>query len=205
MKYNILYLLLFFSVHLYAQSDTIPGEAEYRKHFDCRYEPGNVLLVQKKGKTVELDPKYGLTKDGYVIRIEGVYDLEFADGKRFKTGIVKDITDSSITITSTFNENAAKYEGIKFELVTYPIKDIAIARFVSDRSLGFYAKRKIPGNYELIVKKVDKAKLCPAVLTFTKRNNEVKVCHYYLTSQRYDILFETNGFIDYLEYNVEWQ
>jgi hypothetical protein len=66
--------------------------------------------------------------------------------------------------------------------------------------LGLFQKKKIEGEYDLIVKAVDKAKFCPAVLTFPKRNNEVKVCHYYLTSQGYDILFETNGYLDYMDY-----
>lgn len=188
-----------------AQTDTIPGEAEYRKHYDCRYEPGNVLLVQKKGRTLQLDPKHGLSNAGFVIRIEAIYDLTFKDGKRFRSGVIKAISDSTITISSTMNERAAAYEGIKYELFTYPIGDIKIARFINDRSLGLFVKRKIDDKYELIVKKVDKAKMCPAVLTFPKRNNEVKVCHYYLTSQGWDILFETDGFIDYMEYPVDWQ
>jgi hypothetical protein len=87
----------------------------------------------------------------------------------------------------------------------YPITSIKTARFISDRSLGFFKKKNIDNKFDLIVKKVDKAKLCPAVLTFPKRNNEVKVCHYYLTSQGYDILFETNGFLDYMEYPLEWK
>jgi hypothetical protein len=103
------------------------------------------------------------------------------------------------------NENCAAYEGIKYEMVTYPIHNIKTARFVSDSSLGLFTKRKIEGNFDLIVMKVDKAKLCPAVLTFPKRNNEVKVCHYYLTKQGWSVLFETNGFLDYMEYDVDWK
>lgn len=185
----------------YSQNDTIQGEAEYRKIYDCRYEPGNILVIQKKGKTLDYAKSWSLSKEGFVIRMEAIYDLEFVDGKRFKSGVIKNISTDSITISSTMNEKCAQYEGIKYELFTYPIKDIKIARFVNDRSLGFFSKRKME-NFDLMVKKVDKAKFCPYLLTFTKRNNEVKVCHYYLTSQGYDLLFETNGFLDYMEYKI---
>lgn len=207
MKINIMLLILFASLNMFAQQeqDTIPGEAEYRKHFDCRYEPGNILLVQKKGKTVELDPMYGVSDSGFVIRMEAVYDLEFKDGKRFKTAVVKDITQDALTFAPTLNENSARYEGIPYELKTYSIIDLKIVRFVTDRSLGFYAKKKIEGKYDLIVQNVDKAKLCPAVLTFTSRNNEVKICPYYLMSSGWDLLFETDGFIDYMFYDIKWE
>jgi hypothetical protein len=99
------------------------------------------------------------------------------------------------------NEKCAQYEGIKYEFFKYPIRDLKIARFINDRSLGFFTKRKFE-DYDLIVQKVDKAKFCPYLLTFTKRNNEIKICHYYLTSQGYDLLYETNGYLDYMEYKI---
>ena len=201
-KILTLLILLIFCCNLYSQNDTIQGEAEYRKIYDCRYEPGNILIVQKKGKILDYNKSWKLSEEGFVIRMEAIYDLEFADGKRFKSGVIKNISDDSITISSTMNEKCAQYEGIKYELITYPIKDIKIAKFVNERSLGFFTKRKIEKNFDLIVQKVDKAKFCPYLLTFPKRNNEIKVCHYYLTAQGYDLLFETNGFLDYMEYQI---
>jgi hypothetical protein len=204
-KKILLLSLIVFTQQFFAQSDTIPGEAEYRKHYDCRYNEGNILIVQKKGKQITDYTPAKPTKSGFIIRMEAVYDLEFSDDKRYKTGVVKAITKDSITITSTFNEKCAAYEGRKFELISYPLHAIKTVRFVNDRSLGIYEKKKIDDDYELIVKTVDKAKMCPAVLTFPKRNNEVKVCHYYLTSQGYDILYETDGILDYMQYNVDWR
>lgn len=201
-KKLLILILLTLSYNFYCQNDTIPGEAAYRKIYNCRYEPGNILIVQKKGKTLDYDKSWRLSDQGFVIRMEAIYDLEFADGKRFKSGVIKNITNDSITISSTMNEKCAQYEGIKYELFTYLIKDIKIARFVNDRSLGFFTKRKIEVNFDLIVQKVDKAKFCPYLITFPKRNNEIKVCHYYLTSQGYDLLYETNGFLDYMDYQI---
>lgn len=197
--------LILSAQQFFAQSDTIPGEAEYRKHYDCRYNEGNILIIQKKGKQITDYAPTKPTRSGFIIRMEAVYDLEFSDKKRYRTGIVKAISKDSITITSTFNEKCAAYEGRKFELISYPIQSIKTVRFINDRSLGMYDKKKIDDDYELIVKTVEKAKMCPAVLTFPKRNNETKICHYYLTSQGYDILFETNGVLDYMEYDVEWR
>lgn len=192
------------AVSAQAQTDTIPGEAEYRKHYDCRYEPGNVLIVQKKGKTPISDLMPGKPDfDAFVIRMEGVYDLEFSDGKRFRSPVVKNITDNSITITSTFNANCAAYEGVPFEQVTYALNELKTVRIITERSLGFFKKINIGSKYELIVRRVDKAKLCPAVLTFPKRNNEVKVCHYYLTAFGYNILYETDGYLDWMDYPIE--
>ena len=198
-----LFLILVMNV-TYSQNDSIPGEAEYRKHYDCTYEKGNILIVQRKGRKLDYEKSWKPSKEGFVMRMEAIYDLEFSDGKRYRSGVLKKISKDSITISTTMNEKCAEYEGINYELITYPISSIKIARFINDRSLGFFSKKKLEKKYELIVKEVDKAKLCPAVLTFTKRNNEVKVCHYYLTSQGYDILFETNGFLDYMEYPVNW-
>lgn len=202
MKIKFTLVLLIFITHfLSSQNDTIPGEAAYRKIYDCRYEPGNILIVQKKGKTLDYMKSWSLSKNGFVIRMEAIYDLEFADGKRFRSGVIKNISNDSITISSTMNEKCAQYEGIKYEFFKYPIRDLKIARFINDRSLGFFTKRKFE-DYDLIVQKVDKAKFCPYLLTFTKRNNEIKVCHYYLTSQGYDLLYETNGYLDYMEHKI---
>jgi hypothetical protein len=202
MKIKFTLVLLIFITHfLSSQNDTIPGEAAYRKIYDCRYEPGNILIVQKKGKTLDYMKSWSLSKNGFVIRMEAIYDLEFADGKRFRSGVIKNISNDSITISSTMNEKCAQYEGIKYEFFKYPIRDLKIARFINDRSLGFFTKRKFE-DYDLIVQKVDKAKFCPYLLTFTKRNNEIKICHYYLTSQGYDLLYETNGYLDYMEYKI---
>ncbi len=202
-KIIILFLITLTNI-AYSQNDSIPGDAEYRKHYDCTYEEGNILIVQRKGEKLDYEKSWKPSKEGFVMRMEGIYDLEFSDGKRYKSSVIKNISKDSITINSTMNEKCAEYEGIKYELITYPINSIIIARFISDRSLGFFSKKKLEKKYDLIVKKVDKAKLCPAVLTFTKRNNEIKVCHYYMTKQGYDILFETNGFLDYMEYPVNW-
>lgn len=203
--YLLILFLLTLTFKASAQSDTIAGEKEYLKHYACQYRPGNILVIQKKGKVITNYLPSKPTNAGFVIRMEAIYDLEFTDNKRYKSSIVKAITKDSITITSTFNEKCAEYEGRKFELIKYPINSIKIARFINDRSLGLFVKRKIEGEYDLIVKSVDKAKFCPAVLTFPKRNNEVKVCHYYLTSQGYDILFETNGYLDYMQYPLVWK
>ncbi|KMQ65850.1 hypothetical protein ACM46_07040 [Chryseobacterium angstadtii] len=180
-------------------------ELNYKKYYECKYEPGYVLIIQKKGKLIDPAKSWKPAKDGFTIRMEAIYDLEFSDGKRFRSGVIKNITKDSLTISSTMNENCAKYEGIKYEFFTYSLKDIKIARFINDRSLGIFSRKKINEDYEVFALKLNKAKLCPAVLTFPKRNNEVKVCHYYLTDQGYDILFETNGFLDYMQYPVSWQ
>lgn len=202
-------LCMMSGVHIHGQfktvQDSLDYEQNYKKYYDCKYEPGYVLIIQKKGKLIYPEKSWKPTKEGFVIRMEGIYDLEFNDGKRYRSGVVKNITEDSLTISSTMNENCAKYEGIKYELFTYSVKDIKIARFINDRSLGIFSRKKINEEYDVFTMKVDKAKLCPAVLTFTKRNNEVKVCHYYLTDQGYDILYETGGFLDYMEYPVSWQ
>ena len=196
---------IFANAQFATKQDSLDYELNYKKYFDCKYELGNVLVIQKKGKSINPAKSWKPTKEGFVIRMEGIYDLEFSNGKRYKSGVIKNITVDSLTISSTMNEACAKYEGIKYEFFNYAIKDIKIARFINDRSLGLFSRKKIDENYEVFAMKVDKAKLCPAVLTFPKRNNEVKVCHYYLTDQGYDILYETNGFLDYLEHPISWK
>ena len=207
---NIILILSVFAANLtFGQFESVQDSLDYREHygkyFDCKYEKGNVLIIRKKGKTIEPMKSWKPTKDGFVMRMEGAYDLEFADGKRYRTGIIKSITTDSLSITTTLNESSAKYEGIKFEILKYAHNDIKVARFINDRSLGIYTRKRIDDDYEVYAEQVDKAKLCPAVLTFPKRNNEVKVCHYHLTDQGYDVIFETNGFIDEMQYPVSWQ
>jgi hypothetical protein len=202
-------LIIISGIYVSAQfktvQDSLDYELHYKKYYDCKYEPGYVLIVQKKGKVIDPAKSWKPSKEGFTMRMEAIYDLEFRDGKRYRSGVIKNITKDSLTISSTMNENCAKYEGIKYELFTYSIKDIIIARFINDRSLGIFSRKKINDDYEVFAMKVDKAKLCPAVLTFTKRNNEVKICHYYLTDQGYDILYETNGYLDYMQYPIYQQ
>ena len=211
LKLKIIFILLFVSsgIHISGQfktvEDSLDYEVHYKKYYDCKYEPGYVLIIQKKGKIIDPAKSWKPKKEGFAIRMEGIYDLEFKDGKRYRSGVIKKITEDSLVISSTMNENCAKYEGIKYEFFNYSIKDIRMARFINDRSLGIFSKRKLHDDDEVFSLKVAKAKLCPAVLTFPKRNNEVKVCHYYLTDQGYDILYEKNGFLDYMQYPVYWE
>lgn len=208
MKSLIFLIIAFVSNLTFGQFKSVQDSLDYMEHygkyFDCKYEKGNVLIVKKKNKIIDPMKSWKPTKDGFVMRIEGAYDLEFSNGKRYRTGILKKIIRDSLAITTTLNENTAKYEGIKYEIITYALKDLRIARFINDRSLGIYSKKKINDDYDIYAQEVDKAKLCPAVLTFPKKNNEVKVCPYYLTDQGYDILYETNGFVDYMQYPVNW-
>jgi hypothetical protein len=74
MKKVFLIFVWLWGCGVYAQSDTIPGEAAYRKHYDCRYEEGNVLLVQKKGKTLDYATSWGVGNAGFVICMEAIYD-----------------------------------------------------------------------------------------------------------------------------------
>lgn len=206
LKTKLIFLLLIVISGIYhgqfkTVNDSLEYELHYKKYYDCKYEPGYVLVIQKKGKAIDPAKSWRPAKEGFVIRMEGIYDLEFKDGKRFRSGVIKSITEDSLVISSTMNENCAKYEGIKYEFLSYSIKDLRIARFVNDRSLGLFSRKNIT-DYEVFAVKLDQAKLCPAVLTFPKRNNEVKVCHYYLTEQGYDLLYETDGFLDYMEYPV---
>ena len=88
-KKLLIIFLLTLSYNFYCQNDTIPGEAAYRKIYDCRYEPGNILIVQKKGKTLDYDKSWRLSDQGFVIRMEAIYDLEFADDEGSEKGTVR--------------------------------------------------------------------------------------------------------------------
>lgn len=169
------------------------------KHYNCTYEKGNILIIQRKGKNLDYKKSWKFSKTGIAIRMEGIYDIEFSDGKRFRHGVIKAISMDSISISSTMNEKCAEKQGIKYELFTYPISSIKFMRLINDRSLGIYERKRLDKKYDFIVKNVDNAKLCPALYFFTDRNNEAKICHYYLTSQGYNILYEENGNLYYME------
>lgn len=68
------------------KEDSLDYEMNYKKYFDCKYEPGNVLIIQRKGKSINPAKSWKPTKEGFVIRMEGIYDLEFTNGKRYKSG-----------------------------------------------------------------------------------------------------------------------
>lgn len=142
---------------------------------------------------------------GFAIKMEAIYSMEFADGQRYESSVVKSITQDSISITNFFNENAAKLAGQPFKLITYPLSSLKYVRFIDDRMLSLYSKRNIQKNFNMMVKKMDRAKMCPAVIQFRDRNNEMKVCHFYLTSQGYDLLYENNGRVYYMEGKIEWK
>jgi len=211
-NYKLILFLLLFSVRVFSQNtviDTMNTQTEeafdYKKYYDCDFGEGNVLIVIKKGK--EFTDLKDLRKSGkgFAIKMEAIYSMEFADGKRYESSVVKKITKDSLSITNFFNENAAKLAGRSFKLINYPLSSLKYVRFIDDRMLSLYRKKNIQKNFDLMVKKMDQAKMCPAVLQFKDRNGEMKVCHFYLTSQGYDLLYEDKGRVYYMEGKVEWK
>lgn len=192
-----------------AVNDTLKTNIEepfdYKKYYDCDFGEGNVLIIIKKGK--EFTDLKDLRKSGkgFAIKMEAIYSMEFADGQRYESSVVKNITQDSISITNFFNENAAKLAGKPFKLITYPLSSLQYVRFINDRMLSLYEKKNIRKKFDLMIKKMDHAKMCPAVIRFRDRDNEMKVCHFYLTSQGYDLLYENNGRVYYLEGKVDWK
>lgn len=184
---------------------TLEEPFDYKKYYDCNYEDGHVLIVIKKGKKFTDLKELKQSRSGFTVRMEVIYSLEFDDGKRYETSIVKNITKDSISITNFYNENAAKAAGKTFEIITYPLKSIKYIRFINDRFLGFYSKKNMQKNFDLVVKVLDNAKICPAIITFQNKNGEKKICHYYSTDQGYDLLYEDEGKVYYLESRVEWK
>jgi hypothetical protein len=67
--------------------------------------------------------------------------MEFTDGKRYETNVVKKITADSISITNFFNENAARVAGKPFEQIHYPLSSLKYVRFINDRMLSCTVKR----------------------------------------------------------------
>ncbi|UKB80626.1 hypothetical protein [Chryseobacterium sp. MEBOG07] len=207
----VLFLLLF-SVRIFSQNttnDTVNTQIEepfdYKKYYDCDDGEGNVLIIIKKGKEFTDLNDLKKSEKGFAVKMEAIYSMEFSDGKRYESSVVKNITQDSISITNFFNENAAKLAGKPFTLINYPLSSLKYIRFINDRMLSLYNKKNIQKNFDLIVKKMDHARICPAVLNFKDRNGEMKVCHFYLTSQGYDLLYENNGRVYYLEGKVEWK
>ncbi|RLJ33693.1 hypothetical protein CLU97_3180 [Chryseobacterium sp. 7] len=211
-NYKLILFLLMLSARIFSQNtinDTVNTPAEepfdYKKYYECDFGEGNVLIVIKKGK--EFTDLKDLRKSGkgFAIKMEAIYSMEFADGQRYESSVVKKITNDSLSITNFFNENSAKLAGQPFKLINYPLSSLKYVRFIDDRMLSLYSKKNIQKNFDLIVRKMDRAKMCPAVIQFKEKNNEMKVCHFYLTSQGYDLLYEDKGRVYYMEGRVEWK
>ncbi|MDR6463064.1 hypothetical protein [Chryseobacterium sediminis] len=211
-NYKLILFLLLFSARIFSQNtthDTVNTSTEepfdYKKYYDCDFGEGNVLIVIKKGK--EFTDLKDLRKSGkgFAIKMEAIYSMEFTDGQRYESSVVKNITQDSLSITNFFNENAAKLAGQPFKQIHYPLSALKYVRFIDDRMLSLYSKKNIQKHFDLIVKKMDHAKMCPAVINFKDRSGETKVCHFYLTSQGYDLLYESDGRVYYLEGRVEWK
>lgn len=211
-NYQLISLLLMLPTWLFSQqakndslNAAIDDSIAYQQYYDCDYGEGNVLIVIKKGKQFIDLKDLKAAKKGFAVRMEAIYSMEFTDGKRYETNIVKNITKDSISITNFYNENAARAAGKPLALITYPLSSLKYIRLINDRMLSMYSKKNILKDYDLIVVKMNEAKLCPAVLTFKDRGGEVKVCHFYLTDQGYDLLYENNGKVYYMEGKVEWR
>ncbi|KAA2224410.1 hypothetical protein [Chryseobacterium sediminis] len=211
-NYKLILFLLMLSTRVFSQNtsnDTLNINKEesfdYKKYYDCDFGEGNVLIVIKKGKEFTDLKELKKSGKGFAIKMEAIYSMEFTDGKRYESSVVKKITQDSLSITNFFNENAAKLAGETFTQITYPLSSLKYIRFIDDRMLSLYSKKNIQKNFDLIVKKMDRAKMCPAIIQFKDRNGEMKVCHFYLTSQGYDLLYENNGRVYYLEGKVEWK
>ncbi len=211
-NYQLIVFLLMLPGWLFSQNAkndtlnaTMDDPAAYKKYDDCDDGEGNVLIVIKKGKQFTDLQDLRKSKKGFAIKMEAIYSMEFTDGKRYETNVVKKITADSISITNFFNENAARVAGKPFEQIHYPLSSLKYVRFINDRMLSLYSKKNILKDYDLIVTKVNDAKICPAVLNFKNRNGEIKVCRFYLTDQGYDLLYEDKGQVYYLEGKVEWK
>lgn len=211
-NYILILFLLMLSGELFSQNtqnDTLNSAIDdsiaYNRYYDCDYGEGDVLIVIKKGKQFTDLKDLRESGKGFAIKMEAIYSMEFTDGKRYETNVVKNITGDSISITNYFNENAARIAGKPLALITYTLSSLKYVRFINDRFLSMYSKKNILKDYNLIVVKMKEARMCPAVLTFKNRNGEVKVCRFYLTDQGYDILYEDQGKVYYLEGKIEWK
>lgn len=211
-NYTLILFLLMLSIRIFSQNivnDTlnphIKEPFDYKKYYNCDFGEGNVLIIIKKGK--EFTDLTDLRKSGkgFAIKMEALYSMEFEDGQRYESSVVKSITEDSISITNFFNENVAKFAGQPFKLITYPLPSLKYVRFIDDRMLSLYSRKNIHKNFDVMVKKMDRAKMCPAVIQFRDRNNEMKICHFCLTSQGYDLLYEDNGKVYYMEGKIEWK
>jgi hypothetical protein len=211
-NYKLIVFLLMLPGWLFSQNtqnDTLKSASndasDYKQYYDCDYGEGNVLIVIKKGKQFTDLKDLKESKKGFAIKMEAIYSMEFTDGNRYETNVVKRITRDSISITNFFNENAARVAGKPFSLITYPLSSLKYIRLINDRMLSMYSKKNILKNYNLRVMKMDNAKFCPAIINFKDRKGEIKVCHFYLTDQGYELLYEDKGNIYYLEGKVEWK
>ncbi len=129
----------------------------YQQYYDCDYGEGNVLIVIKKGKQFIAFKDLKAAKKGFAVRMEAIYSMEFTDGKRYETNIVKNITKDSIAITNFYNENAARAAGKPLSLITYPLSSLKYIRLINDRMLSMYSKKNILKDYDLIVVKMNEA------------------------------------------------
>ncbi|WP_312173350.1 hypothetical protein [Chryseobacterium sp.] len=62
-KFTIVLLFLTSGIYVNGQfktiQDSLDYELHYKKYYDCKYEPGYVLIVQKKGKIKKLETLKG--------------------------------------------------------------------------------------------------------------------------------------------------
>jgi hypothetical protein len=142
---------------------------------------------------------YGIYhRRGFFLISNGMYDLEFNDGKRYRSAriISIDRNDQSFRITTCFSPIYGAKHDIKYDTLSYALSDIHCLRLITDRNLKIYREVRA-GKYKFHA--AHKRGYCEVVepVVYHRRKEAFKA-FYYLTAQGWDVLYEEKGELYYL-------
>lgn len=102
-------------------------------------------------------PKANVKKGTLLIRENACYNMVFKDGIRTENGVVQKITQDSIYISNTFNQEWAAGNKKEFKVLGYAIQDIMQLRVL--KSGGYSYKELKAEDYDMIITKANKDNL----------------------------------------------
>lgn len=174
----------FESEYTFFNLDSISKVSKFKNDsLKSAYQSGEEYVLYLKNKT---------KNDTLILRQNSCLHLEFKDGIKIIFGIVKKITQDSITVTNSLNENMAKTSKIKFETYKYSVSEISQLNLLKGGGFTF-SNLKI-NDFDVVIKKVNKNKLFSQNwYAINPRNGKINLYWSWLTNRGYIGITEING------------
>ncbi|HTL82506.1 MAG TPA: hypothetical protein VL651_12425 [Bacteroidia bacterium] len=135
------------------------------------------------------------SKKGFLLVVNGMYDLQFKDGRRIPDARIVSLSleKQTMNVTTAFSPITAFKNHIIYDTITYAVTDIEKLRLIGDRAYGIFDFVK---TSDYSVRVVSSGMYCEMQEVRVRSYNDSSIIYngfFYLSSQGWDYIYEMDG------------